>query len=128
VARLGKGDDGKGDRRKGGRKGLRGSGSDVVGLVVAYLKQETLGPVKGLARFVLFGMAGSLAIAIGSVTLLVAVLRLLQTETGAFHGNLSWIPYFIVLALATAVIGLSIWRVTAGPARRRLPTSDGEPR
>ena len=32
--------------------------------------------------------------------LLVALLRLLQEETGAFDGNLSWIPYLIVTVVA----------------------------
>jgi cell shape-determining protein MreD len=79
-----------------------------------------------LGRFLLYGIAGSLAIAIGSVVLLVALLRLLQTETGAFHGNLSWVPYLIVLVLALAIIALSLWRVSAGAARRRLPAPKGE--
>ncbi len=92
---------------------------DAVSLVIAYVKQETLDPLKGLGRFVLFGVAGSLAVAVGTVLLLVAALRVLQTETGAFHGNLSWLPYVIVTALALAVIALSAWRIFAGPAARR---------
>ena len=118
----------KGQKDKGTRKGIRQSGGDAVQLVIAYLKQETLGPLSGLGRFLLYGIAGSLAIAVGTVILLVAVLRVLQTETGAFHGNLSWVPYVIVLVLAAAIIALSLWRVTAGAARRRLPTSKGEAR
>jgi hypothetical protein len=80
-----------------------------------------------MGRFVLFGVVGSVAIALGTGTLLLAVLRVLQTETGAFHGNLSWLPYLIVAALALAVVGLAAWRITAGPAERRIPakkTSD----
>ena len=118
----------KGQKDKGTRKGIRQSGGDAVQLAIAYLKQETLGPLSGLGRFLLYGIAGSLAIAVGTVILLVAVLRVLQTETGAFHGNLSWVPYLIVLVLAAAIIALSLWRVTAGAARRRLPTSKGEAR
>jgi hypothetical protein len=95
---------------------------DAVSLLIAYVKQETLDPLKGLGRFVLFGVAGSTAVAVGSVLLLVAALRVLQTETGAFHGNLSWLPYVIVIALGVAVIGLATWRIFAGPAARRTAT------
>jgi hypothetical protein len=92
---------------------------DAVSLLIAYIKQETLDPLKGLGRFVLFGVAGSVAIAVGTVLLLVAALRVLQTETGAFHGNLSWLPYLIVTGLGVAIVGLATWRIFAGPAARR---------
>ena len=128
MARFGRGDRRpKGRARRGGDKGVRGSGADALQLALAYVKQEALDPLKGLGRFLTFGLAGSLAIAAGTVLLLLAVLRVLQTETAAFRGNLSWIPYVIVIALAAVVIALSVWRVTAGPARRRrAPQPEGE--
>lgn len=92
---------------------------EAVALLIAYIKQETLDPLKGLGRFVAFGVVGSMAIAVGTVLLLVAALRILQTETGAFHGNLSWLPYVIVAALGVAIMGLATWRIFAGPAARR---------
>ncbi len=94
---------------------------DAINLLIAYVKQETLDPLKSLGRFVLFGVAGSVAIALGVGLLLLAGLRVLQTETGTFHGNLSWVPYLIVAAAALAVIGLSGWRIVSGPATRRIP-------
>jgi hypothetical protein len=106
-------DDGSGKKAGGDAR------REAISLVIAYLKQETLEPLKGLVRFVLFGVAGSVAIGVGTVLLLIASLRVLQTETGAFHGNLSWLPYVIVMALAAAVIALSVWRIVAGPAARR---------
>lgn len=117
---------GTGKRWGGDGKGIRQSGADLVQLVVDYVKQETVEPLRGVGRFLAFGVTGSLAIAAGMVVLLVAVLRVLQTETAAFHGNLSWIPYLIVIALAGVVIALSAWRITSGPARRRLPKPDGD--
>jgi hypothetical protein len=99
---------------------------DAIALVIAYAKQETLEPLKVLLRFVIFGTLGSFAIALGTVLLLVAVLRILQTETGAFHGNLSWLPYLIVLAIAVVIMIAAGLRIVAGPAARRTPkkTSD----
>jgi hypothetical protein len=102
-------------------KRLRVEGADVLQLVVDYVKQETIGPLSQVGRFLIFGIIGSLAIAIGLVLLLLALLRLLQGETTAFAGNLSWVPYLIVAVVAMVLIGLAIWRISAGPAARRRP-------
>jgi hypothetical protein len=96
-------------------------GSDVAGLILDYFKQETLGPLSALGRFVAYGTIGSLFLGTGFIMLLVALLRLLQEETAVFHGNLSWVPYLIVAVVAMAGIALAAWRVVSGPARRRLP-------
>ncbi len=107
------------DKRNGG---LTGAGNDFVQLVLDYAKQETLGPIKGLARFVLAGVAGSLALAAGCVFLLLAGLRAIQTETGStFTGNLSWLPYLIAAAAAVMVMALAAWRITKGTASRARP-------
>jgi hypothetical protein len=106
--------------------GVRQSGTDALQLVVEYVKQETLTPLKGLGRYLVFGIAGSLALCAGLVLLAVALLRALQTETGTtFAGNLSWLPYVIVCFAAILVMGLAAWRITKGPAarRRREPSS-----
>ena len=108
---------GRAGRSGGG--GVAGAGGEVVQLIVDYAKQETLGPLKGLARVVAFGTAGSVALAAGTALLLLAALRVLQTETGsAFTGKLSWLPYVITGGLATAVMGLAAWRIGRGPAAR----------
>ncbi len=117
-----------GERESGpSRSRIRESGTDAFRLTVNYLKQETLGPLKGLARTLVFGLLGAISLAIAVVLWLLAILRILETETGAFHGNLSWLPYLIVMALATVVIGAAIWRITRGPAarRRRAARSEG---
>jgi peptidoglycan biosynthesis protein MviN/MurJ (putative lipid II flippase) len=107
-----------------GREGIRQSGTDAVKLVIDYVKQETLTPLKGLGRYLLFGIAGSLALCVGLVLLLIALLRALQTETGTtFAGHLDWLPYVIVCAAAVLIIGLAAWRITKGAAARRLPPS-----
>lgn len=63
-------------------------------LVVTYVKQETVEPIKGLGRFIGFGVAGSFLVAVSGVLLTLGVVRLLQEETGdALDGNLSFVPY-----------------------------------
>ena len=109
---------------------VRESGSDAVHLVIDYARQETLGTLRGLGRFVAFGTAGTLLVTVGAVLVLLAILRALQGETGTFHGNLSWVPYLIVAVVGLAVAALATWRVTQGPATRRSgppgPSGKGE--
>jgi hypothetical protein len=113
-------------KSSGGKSGLRRAGDDAFKLTVDYLKQEALDPLKGLGRFLLWGVAGSLAIAVGILLLLVGALRLLQTETGtALTGNWSWVPYFSVALVGLGVAGISAWRITAGPGERKMPKNDG---
>ena len=86
--------------------------SELWELSIAYAKQETIDPLKGLGRFLGFGLGGAVLLGIGSVLLLLAGLRALQTETDTtFTGNLSWAPYLIVVAVASALIGLVVLRV-----------------
>jgi hypothetical protein len=105
-----------------GSHGLRHAGDDAFQLTVDYLKQETVQPLKGLGRFLYMGIAGSFFLAFGLLLILLGVLRLLQTETGtALTGDWSWVPYAAVVALGIAVIGVAVWRITAGPAKEKLP-------
>ena len=105
-----------------GSHGLRHAGDDAFQLTVDYLKQETIEPLRGLGRFLYMGIAGSFFLAFGILVILIGVLRLLQTETGtALHGDWSWVPYAVVIVLGLMVIGVAVWRITAGPGRERLP-------
>jgi hypothetical protein len=114
---------------KGSAGGVRRAGDDAFKLTVDYLKQEALTPLKGLGRFLAWGLAGSLAIAVGILLLLVGILRLLQAETGtALTGNWSWVPYFAVSLLGLGVCGVSVWRITAGPAQPKLPKAPKTPK
>jgi hypothetical protein len=68
-------------------------------LLIAYFKQETIDPLKGLARYVGFGLLGAMLIGTGICFLAIGGLRALQTETGTtFTGNWSWAPYGITVA------------------------------
>jgi hypothetical protein len=105
-----------------GRHGLRHAGDDAFQLTVDYLKQETIDPLRGLGRFLYMGIAGSVFLAFGILLVLIGILRLLQTETGsALTGDMSWVPYAVVVLLGIIVIAVAVWRVTSGPGRAKLP-------
>ena len=110
------------DDASNGSHGLRHAGDDAFQLTVDYLKQETIQPLRGLGRYLYMGIAGSFFAAGGVLFILIGVLRLLQTETGrTLKGDLSWVPYAVVIILGLGVIGVAVWRITAGPGRQRLP-------
>ncbi|MEO7557343.1 MAG: hypothetical protein ABIV94_12150 [Acidimicrobiales bacterium] len=78
-------------------------------LLVTYGKQETLGPLKGLGRFIGWGIVGSVMTSIGVVLLTLAGLRAMQTHTGEhLTGNLRWVPYAPALVLLGALIALTV--------------------
>jgi hypothetical protein len=107
--------------RSGTGKGLgrlRSTGSETLQLIIDYVKQETLDPLKGLGRFMVFGVAWSVALAIGLVILAVAFLRFLQGETGTtFAGNWSWAPYLICTVVVVAIAALAVRAVSRGQRR-----------
>lgn len=86
--------------------------SELLDLLRAYAKQETIQPLKGIGRWLAFGAAGSLLLGTGLVLLAVGALRALQTETGTtFEGNWSWAPYLIVLAGCAVLIAVVASRI-----------------
>ena len=86
--------------------------SELKDMTVAYAKQETIEPLKGLGRFIAFGVAGSLFLGIGLVLAALAGLRALQTETGdTFDDNFTGAPYGIVLVGALLIIVLAVTRI-----------------
>lgn len=89
--------------------------ADLKDLVIAYAKQETVEPLRGLGRYLGYGIGGALLVALGVVLLGMAGLRALQTETGTtFTGNWSFAPYFIVLAGLAIIIALLARAITGG--------------
>jgi hypothetical protein len=85
--------------------------TELKDLVVTYVKEQTLVPLKSLGRYIGFGVAGSLLLGIGVVFLAMSCLRALQTQTdGTFDGNWSWVPYlitFVALLVGAAVVWLA---------------------
>lgn len=82
-------------------------------MATAYAKQETIDPLKGLGRFLAYGIGGAVLLGVGTTLLLLAGLRALQTQTSTtFTGNLSWAPYLLVALFGIVLIGLAVMRVS----------------
>lgn len=108
------------DTREGGRdQGVPKLVGELWELVVAYLKQETLEPLKGLGKFLGWGIPGAVLSALGLAVLLLAALRVLQTRTGStFAGNLTELPYVITAATGIAVAALAGVAIVSGRSRK----------
>ena len=95
--------------------------TELRDLVVAYVKQETIVPLKALGRYVGFGVGGSLLLGFGVVFLGMSGLRALQTETGdTFTGNWTWAPYAIMV-VALAIVGALVWLLGTRRAKKGTP-------
>ena len=103
--------------------------SELWDLVIAYVKQEAVEPLKGLLRYVAFGVAGSVVLVTGLSVLVLGVLRLLQAKTGStFTGHLSWIPYCIaagVTVVVAAMSGMGILRVRRAELKANSVNREG---
>lgn len=92
-------------------------------LVVAYAKQETLDEMKGLGRYVAYGVGGALFIGTGVIFLAIGALRALEGDRSGRHftGNWSWAPYAIVV-LGALVLAGGIWLLgTRRNKKRKKP-------
>lgn len=100
------------DTPSDGSKSIPEIGTELYELARAYAVQETIDPLRGLGRFLSFGVLGALLLGAGTSLLLLGGLRALQTETGStFQGNWSWAPYLIVTVGGLVLIALALLRI-----------------
>jgi hypothetical protein len=83
-------------------------------LLIAYGKQETIKPIRGVGHFVGFGLAAAIVGATGILMLTLGTMRVLQTHTGGhLGGNWNWVPYVAGLVVLGALIALAVSRINA---------------
>ena len=92
--------------------------SELWALTRDYAKQETVEPLKGVGRYLGFGFGGAVIGGIGVLLLMLSLLRALQTQTGtALTGSWSWVPYFVVVAVAALIVAWAITRISRKQSR-----------
>ncbi len=85
---------------------------EVIDLVKVYVRQETVGPLKGLGRKVGVGLAGALLIGLGLFFLALGLLRVIQDKVPRLaSGALSWLSYLVVVAFCGAVTVIALTRI-----------------
>jgi hypothetical protein len=92
---------------------------EVVTLVKTYAIQQTKDPLKGVARWLGYGVAGALLLAAGLLLLSLGLLRLLQGQTSWFRGNKSFLPYLITVAFCGLSAFGAVSRIGKGTLARK---------
>jgi hypothetical protein len=87
--------------------------TELKEMVVDYAKQETVDPLKRLAHWFKWSLAGVVLLVIGVSFLSLGLLRIIQEEVDGLSGSKSWIPYLITLG------GLLVVLVMAGFGLKR---------
>lgn len=93
--------------------------NDLWRLVVGYTKQEAVAPLRGIAAFMRYGLVGMTLFAIGAGFAALTIIRAMQTETHAFDGNWSVIPYVASLLGSAAVLGFAVRSVARTPWKNK---------
>ncbi len=97
--------------------------TELKDLIVAYVKQETVDPVKNMGRYLQYGAAGALLIGTGALFLLFALLRGLQTidvfrpDDPLQPGIASLAPYAITIGAAVAMLLFAAMRIKNGDSQ-----------
>jgi len=92
--------------------------SELWVLVVRYARQEALDPILALHRYLLWGVPGALLLALGVPMVLLGVLRAAQDELSPhLDGNLSWVPYIIVLPVSGVIMFVLVRGIGADKRR-----------
>lgn len=89
-------------------KNPTGDARELVDLVIAYAKQETLEPLKGIGKNAALGLGGALLLGIGGIFVSLGALRAMQSETDWFERhNLTYLPYgaTILILVVLSIIG-----------------------
>lgn len=92
----------------------------TVQLLKDYVRQETLGPLKGAGRWIALGIVGALLIGGGTAFLALGALRLIQSEwPETFAGRwMSLVPYASALMFCFLVAGMALLRINKQPLNK----------
>ena len=85
---------------------------ELIEFVRAYVKQETLDPLRGVGRWIAFGAAEAFCLGLGLVIVLIGVLRLVEEEWDrASSGSLSWLAYLVTMLVAVGMLVVTLLRI-----------------
>lgn len=81
-------------------------------LLVRYIKQETIEPLRGAGRWIAFGLAGSVMVMLSVFFGLLGLLRVLQSTALPFQGGWSWVPYVASVVVCLLFVFVAISRIS----------------
>ena len=116
-------------RRKRSRRdaGLRAEVSELVATLRAYAVQETVGPLRGLGRYLAFGLIGAVLVSSAIILATLAAVRALQTTTSVFGANWSFVPHLVGAAVLVVAIATLMRAIRPSRSAVRNSGVDLEP-
>lgn len=97
--------------RRDKRAGAAAEG-EIFDLVVAYARQETIEPLRGAGRWILWGLASMVLVSLGMVLFALGLLRAVQDLAGTtFDGSWSFVPYVIGVVFSAIVVVVALTQV-----------------
>ncbi|WP_419553270.1 hypothetical protein [Candidatus Poriferisodalis sp.] len=97
----------------------------MAAMLRAYVVQETVGPLRGIGRYLLFGLLGAVGVSLSVVLGALALVRVLQTETTVFGANWSFVPHLAGAAvLIVAIVTMARVIRPKGDAARLVPDTE----
>ncbi len=100
-------------------RGLRADVEALIATLRSYVKQETVVPLQGVGRYVLFGFTGSICFAVATIFLTLAAIRSLQELTTIFEGKWSFVPHLAGIVVALIFFSLALLAIKRDGRRRR---------
>jgi hypothetical protein len=86
--------------------------------------QETVDPVKGIGRYLAWGLLGSVLMSVGVIFLVLAGMRVLQDESDVFDGNWSFVPYLLAGVALGLVIAWAVYGISRGGGEGSRPGAE----
>ena len=90
---------------------------DLAALLRAYVHQETVEPLRGLGRYLFFGVIGSLLLGFGAVLVAIGGAKGLQVW-GGLEGWWSWVPYLAAALFLSATGAIAVGLLGRGSRSR----------
>lgn len=84
---------------------------ETIDLTVAYIREETVGPLRGAFRWLGVGLVASVAVVIGTVMTVLGVLRLSQDLLSEMGAAWSVVPYVVSSAASVAWTAMVLSRI-----------------
>lgn len=85
---------------------------ELLDLVVAYARQETIEPLRGAGRWILWGIVSMLFLSVGMVMCALGLLRAVQAVGGdTLDGGWSFVPYLFALVFSSLIVVFALTQV-----------------
>ena len=98
-------------KRRDERPGTSGD-EELFDLVVAYARQETIEPLRGAGRWILWGLTSMVLVSLGMVLFALGLLRAVQDFAGGtLDGSRSFVPYAIGVVFSAVVVIVALSQV-----------------